>query len=192
MPEVRFPSPLLPKRVIQRRIEEVIGQLRAQAKVGLHLGCGPDLIQGLINCDAFHPAAERAIGATDLSAFASGSVDYIETHHMIEHLSFAEAEQAFAEWSRVLVSGGHLVVTCPDFEGLIRRWSGSSESEKWSATIRMFYGSQEHEGMFHKSGYSAGRLRELLARVGLLVVFAYTPYPRRPTPSLCVIARKRP
>ncbi|HSI71576.1 MAG TPA: methyltransferase domain-containing protein [Fimbriimonas sp.] len=188
---MNFPSTFLrPKKAIQRDIERAILELRSRAKVGLHLGCGGDIIQGLINCDAFHPAAEMAVGATDLSQFADASVDHIETHHMIEHLSFEEARIAFLEWSRVLAPGAYLVVTCPDFESLIKRWRSSSNADNWRNTIKMFYGSQEHEGMFHKSGYSAARLTRMFADAGLTTVFSFTPYPRRPTPSLCVVAQK--
>jgi SAM-dependent methyltransferase len=176
---------------VQRDIERYIGWLRAQAKVGLHLGCGPDIIPGLINCDLFNPAADRAIGATDLSEFENRSIDYIETHHMIEHLSFSESEQAFAEWGRVMVPGGHLVVTCPDFSALIRKWIATGAERNWGSTIQMFYGSQEHEGMFHKSGYDGPHLDAILSRHGFETELYFTPYPRRPTPSLCLIARRR-
>ncbi|MEZ0327462.1 MAG: methyltransferase domain-containing protein [Fimbriimonas sp.] len=188
---MQFPSTFLrPKKRVQREIEGVIQELRRNARNGLHLGCGGDIVEGLINCDAFHPAADRKIGATDLSEFPDGSVDYIESHHMIEHLSFAEAELAFREWARALKAGSYVVVTCPDFEGLVKRWRHSSDEENWRSTVKMIYGSQEHEGMFHKSGYSAASLKKRFDQAGLRTVFIYTPYPRRPTPSLCVIAQK--
>ena len=156
---MRYPSTKLrPKRAVQRDIERAIRDLRAGATLGLHLGCGPDLIPGLINCDAFHPDADRKIGATDLGAFADGAVDYIETHHMIEHLSFAEAETAFREWARAIRPGGHVVITCPDFAAMVRKWVMGKTEQNWSHTIKMFYGSQEHEGMFHKSGYDGPQI----------------------------------
>jgi predicted SAM-dependent methyltransferase len=144
----------------------------------------------LINCDWFNPAADRKVNVTDLSPFEDGTVDYIECHHTIEHLSFDEADIAFREWARVLKPGGYAVITCPDFQGLIRRWRTSSRTENWSHTIQMFYGSQEHAGMFHRSGYDRAELSSRLAKCGLAAQFAYTPYPRRPTPSLLVIAAK--
>ncbi len=186
-----FPTTFLrSQKRVQCEIEAVIVELRSRAVTGLHLGCGGDLVEGLINCDAFHPAADRNIAAADLSDFPDGTVDYIESNHLIEHLSFAEAEAAFREWARALKKGGYAVVTCPDLEALVRRWRGSSNRENWASTVTMLYGSQEHEGMFHKSGYSAARLWEQFAEAGLRTVFTYTPYPRRPTPSLCVIAQK--
>jgi predicted SAM-dependent methyltransferase len=143
-----------------------------------------------VNCDAFHPAADRAIGAMKLEGFADDSVDYIETHHMIEHLSFAEADEALREWARAMKPSGMLVITCPDFEALITRWKRSSRQDNWAGTIKMFYGSQEHPGMFHRSGYDRRSLEQLLETRGFDPIFSYSPYPRRPTPSLCLIGRR--
>ncbi len=188
---MQFPTTFLrPKKRVQREIESTIKELRSKAKIGLHLGCGEDLVEGLINCDAFHPAVDKQIAATDLREFSDASVDYIESHHMIEHLSFSEADTAFGEWSRVLKPGAYVVVTCPDLEALLRRWRNSSNEENWRSTVSMIYGSQEHEGMFHRSGYTAKSLTQRFEKAGLRTVFSYTPYPRRPTPSLCVIAQK--
>lgn len=178
------------RRAVQRDIGALIARLRSESKNGVHLGSGADIIAGLINCDAFHPKADLKISATDLSHFGDGSVDYIETHHMIEHLSFEESDRAFRELSRVLQDGGHLVITCPDFTRIARRWMRQSGEERWSDTIKMIYGSQEHEGMFHKSGYDAARLRSILTNCGFEVLLTYTPYPRRPTPSLLAISRR--
>lgn len=177
------------RRHVQRDIAALIERLRKDAQAGLHLGCGPHRIEGLLNCDLFDPSADRKIGVTDLSEFADGSIDYIEANHVIEHLSFAEAAIAFKEWSRVLKREGVLVVSCPDFDRLVRRWV-SRPRDRFAETIKMVYGSQEHEGMYHKSGYNGERLSALLGEVSLVPELVYTPYPPRPTPSLCVLARK--
>lgn len=179
-----------PKKAVQRDISDLVEQLRTNAKTGLHLGCGGHLIDGLTNCDQFNPAADMKVNATDLSPFANGSIDYIESNHMIEHLSFSEASQAFAEWARVLSPTGYVVITCPDFSGLIARWNRSSSQENWSKTIQMIYGSQEHSGMFHRSAFNRQTLTVKLEDVGLKVVFGFSPFPRRPTPSLIVIAQR--
>lgn len=181
---------LRPRRAIQRDLATIIATLRGASRKGLHLGSGGDLVEGLINCDAFHEGADMKVSATDLSPFGDGSIDYIETHHMIEHLSFEEADRAFREMARVLEVGGHLVLTCPDITRIARRWMRQSDDERWSSTIKMIYGSQEHEGMFHKSGYDAGKLRTVLEAHGFEVLLTYTPYPARPTPSLLAIARR--
>jgi predicted SAM-dependent methyltransferase len=177
------------RRYVQADISRYIELLRSSAIVGLHLGCGGHLIPGLINCDLYDPAADRKVGICDLSEFAAASVDYLEANHVIEHLSFAEAEQAVSEWSRVVCTGGRIVVSCPDMDRLVRRWL-RRPGDRWTDTIRMIYGSQEHGGMFHKSGYNSAKLASLLSTHGFVTELSYTPYPPRPTPSLCVIAIK--
>jgi hypothetical protein len=112
-------------------------------------------------------------------------------------LSFEDASRAIAEWARVLKRGGCLIVTCPDvtavallwiklaFRNVVRRCA-----EERDYARKMLFGSQEHAGMFHRSGYDRQLLSQLLSQHGLNVEFAHTPYPRRSTPSLLVIARK--
>lgn len=177
------------RRNVQADISRYIEFLRSSAGVGLHLGCGGHIIPQLINCDLYDPAADRKVGICDLSEFPTGSVDYLEANHVIEHLSFAEAEQGVSEWSRVVRNGGRIVVSCPDMDRLVRRWL-LRPGDRWTDTIRMIYGSQEHGGMFHKSGYNADRLSSLLRKHGFETQLSYAPYPARPTPSLCVIAIK--
>jgi predicted SAM-dependent methyltransferase len=170
--------------------------MRKRARRGLHLGAAGTKLEGLVNCDLFDPAADRKVDATDLTEFADSSVDLIEHHHMIEHLSLEQVDRALREWARVLVPGGILVMTCPDLLrvclvylkhraiNLIR-----PRDYELEYVIRMLVGSQEHEGMFHKSHYDARRMRKLLPEHGFCVEFTY-PYPRRMTPSLLVIARR--
>jgi len=242
-----------PSRFFHRNndIEKTLVQIRQTASLGLHLGAGTKKIPGLINCDLFDKTADRQIDSTDLGEFENCSVDLIETHHMIEHLSFDEADKAFKEWVRVLKKGGYLIITCPNMSGiafhwlkvtilcwfthiyelvgepgkklfsslLIKAWyifrrdvlrhmpesstTGAishqeaslplwlrSCSEQHSYALKMIYGSQEHDGMFHKSGYDRFRVKQLLTRYSFTIEFFHTPYPLRSTPSLLVIARK--
>ena len=65
-----------------------------------------------------------------------------------------------------------------------------NERERWDYGIKMIYGSQEHEGMFHKNGFTPRRLAAVLKQAGLHLEWSYRGYPRRPTPSFIAIARK--
>src|SRR4051812_46834575 len=101
---------------VHRDIDRLLADIRHHAAAGLalHLGAGKSRIPGLVNCDLYEPTADRKVDAIDLGEFADGSVELIEHHHMLEHLSLADAQKALREWSRVLRPGGFLVVTCPD------------------------------------------------------------------------------
>jgi predicted SAM-dependent methyltransferase len=196
---------------LDKRLRALLERLREEAEVGLHLGCGTNRIAGMINCDPYAEGADRRLDAVDLGEVEDGSVDLIEHHHMIEHLSFSQAERAMSEWARVLRPGGLLVVTCPNLDLVAKKWLvdkyrrpfnfmvkkyllrrdvGEFYDTRYDYTIKMFYGSQEHEGMFHKSGYDPRQLARLLAKHGMVTEFVKTPYPFQPTPSMLVIARK--
>ena len=171
--------------------------LRRSAATGLHLGAGSSRIEGLINCDLFDPAADRKIDATDLGDVKTGSVDLIEHHHMIEHLSFEQFDQAMKEWNRILRKGGYLVFTCPDIRRVCLRYLAISgmpwirkRDEHLDYAIKMLVGSQEHEGMFHKNHFDAKRIRRILPGYGFSVDFTFSRYPNRRTPSLLVVAHK--
>jgi predicted SAM-dependent methyltransferase len=180
---------LQPQWFAARRITRFLDTLR-RSRVVLHLGAGGKRIEGAINCDLHDPAADRRLDATNLQEIADGSIDVIEHHHLIEHLAMADLEPALTEWTRVLKPGGLLIVSAPDLENVLRRWLRMSEAQRWDYGIKMIYGSQEHEGMFHKNGFTARRLADVVSRAGLTPEWSYRGYPRRPTPSFLLIARK--
>lgn len=182
---------LRPRSAVRKKISAMLRQLRKDSELSLHLGCGPNILPDTINCDLHNEAADRQVNSCNLSEFADGSAQLIEHHHMIEHLSFEEAEQGMREWARVLAPGGYLVCTCPDLPAVLRHWLRSNHGERWDYGIQMIYGSQEHPGMFHRSGYDRRYLHELFDRHGLDVIFTFAPYPKRATPSLLVIGQKR-
>ena len=188
---MRYPNTWLqPSWWVARRIKRFLGKLRGSGVV-LHLGAGGKRLDGAINCDLYDPSADRQWNATSLPEVANDSVDVIEHHHLIEHLSVVELERALAEWARVLKPNGLLVVSAPDLETVLAQWLASSESDRWGYGIKMIYGSQEHEGMFHKNGFTPSRLAGVLKPFNLTQEWSYRGYPRRPTPSFIAIARKR-
>lgn len=185
------------KKAKRAAIEAAIVKLREQAKRGLHLGCGGSRIANLINCDSYEPSADMKVDATDLSAFESGSVDYIESNHMIEHLDFSSVRKALAEWNRVLCAGGILVVTCPEFRLIAWKWCLYSffsrfmhNDGKLNRLEKMIVGSQEHDGMYHRSVFDRVTLPQLLSRYGFESHLVFARYPLRTTPSMVIIAQK--
>jgi SAM-dependent methyltransferase len=88
----------------------------------LDAGCGEGLLveeyrqRGLniIGADLhYESGAVRRADITQLP-FESGSFDVVLALDVIEHLSFAQQEQAIREIERVLVSGGQFLVTVPN------------------------------------------------------------------------------
>ena len=83
---------------------------------GLEIGCGmekayPHFI-GIDNGHHFgQGAADIVSEADDLSMFASDSLDFVFTSHLLEHMPDMAA--ALAEWSRVIKPGGYLCLYVP-------------------------------------------------------------------------------
>lgn len=151
----------------------------------------------MVNCDLFDPSADRKVDAIRLDEFDTESVDVIEHHHMIEHLSIEDLNRAVSEWHRVLKNGGRLIFTCPDIARVCRhylllkiRGLVSDQTRNTEYAIKMLVGSQEHEGMFHKNHFDPGRVRKMFPAFGFQVE-CITAYPMRPTPSMLVVARKQ-
>jgi predicted SAM-dependent methyltransferase len=196
--QTRYPSKTLrlPKRIIAD-IDALLISLRKKANKGLHLGAGSSKIPDLINCDLYNSDADVKADATNLEMFDDNSIDYIESHHMIEHLSFADTALALTEWHRVLRKRGLLVLTFPDITSISAEWIKYSliypllqRPNHLDYIVKMLVGSQEHDGMFHKNAFDIRRMSRILLKHGFNIEFTYCRYPRRHTPSRLVIARK--
>jgi predicted SAM-dependent methyltransferase len=185
------------RKQVSSKIDSLLSFLRANSLNGLHLGAGQTRLPHLVNCDLYNPAADARVDALNLSGYTSGSIDYIESHHMIEHLSFAETHRALAEWHRVLCKGGLLVITFPDLTAIAIEWIKhsllypfSQRQDDLEYIVKMLVGSQEHDGMFHRNAFDFRLMNKLLLTHGLKTEFTYYRYPKRTTPSRIVIAKK--
>lgn len=167
----------------------------SQGKINLNLGCGKLKLRNCINADLYSPDADRKINATDLSEFADGSVNAIYASQLLEHFTLVEATKMIQEWRRALQDRGWLIVGVPDMEEIIEvmyKWQ-PRPTNVWESIMKFVYGWQEEvgEGQVHKWGYSAEYLMEFLKKMGFRVLRVYRGYPRRPTPTIMVIAEKR-
>jgi SAM-dependent methyltransferase len=137
----------------------------------LHIGCGDTRIESFTNIDArATPATDMVAPAWDLRPVADGSVDYIYTRHMLEHLSPADARRALREWRRVLADDGILHVVVPDIAFHARQLLGLSRSgnaDQEAHALAGFYGWQrDSEHDVHRWGYTPASLARLLGEFG--------------------------
>ena len=182
---------------IVTNIDKLLEKIRSKINKGLHIGAGSSKLPGLINCDLYNPDADLKADASNLDMFDDASIDLIESHHMIEHLSFKDTEQTLKEWHRVLGDNGLLVLTFPDMTVIALKWIKHAviypiifKQEKLDYISQMLVGSQENEGMFHRNVFNFRRISRILMKHGFKVEYTYCRYPNRPTPSRLVIARK--
>jgi predicted SAM-dependent methyltransferase len=104
----------------------------------------------------------------DLSQFANDSVAEIYASHVYEHLSHnCECRRALTEAHRVLVPGGQLRISVPDFELLCRMYLHTSLGvlDRWKV-MEMIFGGQLDAHDFHRIGMSWEFISIILGEIG--------------------------
>jgi predicted SAM-dependent methyltransferase len=158
----------------------------------LHIGCGANPLPGWVNIDCI----ARAPGVvTDIDPVAlpypGRSVDAVLAEHVFEHFSFAEESAVWYEMARVLRPGGILTVEVPDFEWVCTTFlaakddwrqfyivghpdyyagCGRALDQRWGILQTMFFGNQNGAGQFHRSAYTAGKLRAIALLLGFRAI----------------------
>ena len=122
----------------------------------VNLGCGKKIKEGWLNIDLI--STGEGVLVYDIKKglpFPDSSVEEILLQEVIEHLSVDEAKRLAMECYRVLMFGGKLTVTTPDFKKVMEHWE--SKAIEWRELCALLFGyyastgSRENEGhMYHK------------------------------------------
>ena len=125
---------LLPRRLGQWRSWMSRGRairryLEANEVRKLHLGAGPNRLDGGLNTD-FYPRGADAVFLDVSKPFPlpDGCIDYVYSEHMIEHLDLAEAHHMLRECRRVLRPDGKIRIATPSLEAMVALY-GPDRSE---------------------------------------------------------------
>ena len=97
-----------------------------QGDVRLHVGAGPNFIDGWLNTD-ISPMAPLYLNATHSFPIKNNSVLFIFSEHFIEHISREKAIGFLNESYRVLKPGGKIRISTPDVEAFAREYLNHSE-----------------------------------------------------------------
>lgn len=126
----------------------------------INIGCGNTVIDGYIGIDRKFGGEMVPLTFNDGTPVPDESCSDLRASHCLEHLNFAEAEQAMREWHRVLKPGGRLRIAVPDVRKVIR----SIDTEPhWCFHLM---GGQTDANDFHKSAFDETRLRGYFAMCG--------------------------
>lgn len=167
----------------------VLQQLRKPSgPLRLHLGCGRRRLDGFLNIDMNYSNATDYVSDICQLPCRDNSVERIENYHVIENIPHPEALGALAEWFRVLVPNGVMVIECADFDEGIRQYIEGNESRLYSV-----YGPQRFAGDVRYCGYNAKRLRDLLVAAGFIDIVQTEPQDchKDSEPCLRMECRKR-
>jgi predicted SAM-dependent methyltransferase len=179
------------------------------APLKLHLGCGSTVVPGWENIDksptvllARVPGLRRALGALHVItpdqahavfpagivrsdvrrglAYPDGSVAFIYSSHMIEHLARWQGLALVRECFRVLEPGGRLRLATPDLTEFVERYRQSGSADEFVVAFGHFVerpGSRLESllrrlftGASHQWLYDAASLTRLLEEAGFVDV----------------------
>lgn len=145
-------------------------------EVKLNLGCGYyQLPSPWINVDKFVPASDDVnFVEADVRElpFEKDYADYIMIDNVLEHLPQADVPVVLYEIRRVLKKGGKALIVVPDFNDIATIWVEYAKGNAYDHNTHKFFaeiifGSQVHEGEYHKSAFYPPYLSSLLHSVGL-------------------------
>jgi predicted SAM-dependent methyltransferase len=143
---------------------------RRKQPLRLHLGCGNTHFENYLNIDWRKTGATDAVCDIRKLPFPCGSVSTIETYHVIEHLSRHDLPRCLREWNRILSPRGKLVIECPDFDEIVRKYIEGDEKQ-----LDGIFALQRFKGDYHFFGYNFKRLKSLLEENGFVNVQSKEP-----------------
>jgi predicted SAM-dependent methyltransferase len=129
----------------------------------LDIGCGESKREGAIGVDFRKTSSVDIVADARQLPFINESFDHVYTSHLIEHFSHQEVKSVLTEWIRCLKQGGIFEIRCPDLRARALLFFLNPSWQK----IRNIYGSQDHAGNNHKSGFSYRLLKNLLESCGI-------------------------
>jgi len=83
--------------------------------------------------------------------FEDNSVDFLVCMAALEHISKFQVIPTLHEFARILKPGSAFAILVPNLEQVLIRWL-NDPNVGWE--MDMIFGSQEHEGEYHKTGFS--------------------------------------
>jgi predicted SAM-dependent methyltransferase len=136
------------------------------ARQRLHIGCGPQRMEGWVNIDNQpYPGVDAVVDVTLGLPFED--VELVFAEHFIEHLSLDDARNFLRECRRVLAADGILRLSTPNLDWV---WATHYHRGEWSsdehAMSECFSVNRAFRGWGHQFLYNRPTLEALLQNVG--------------------------
>lgn len=129
----------------------------------LDIGCGKRKRDGAIGLDLKKTGYVDVVADAHSLPFRDEVFDVVYSSALIEHISHKLVGKVTREWTRTLKKRGTMEIRCPDLR--IRCFLFFLHPS-WESVINIF-GEQNHEGNYHRCGFSFNLLKELLQRNGI-------------------------
>ncbi len=151
----------------------------------LHLGAGPNVLDGWFNTDAC-PIDKRVffIDVSRKLPVDDRTFDYLFSEHLIEHLTYMDALDMLKECHRIIRPGGRIRIATPDIDKIIQlRAAEKSDLQqryvKWHIDTffpgvgvydDIFVINNAFSGFGHKFLYDESTLRSFMTKAGFIKI----------------------
>lgn len=132
----------------------------AETVTRLDLGAGRYPAEGYVSVDQHQNADIQG----DIRELHFHDVQEIRMSHLLEHFGWRETVPILSRVRDWMAPGGLLTVEVPDMAAIMAE---AANNPDW---IRYVYGSQEHDGEYHRTGFTRLSLWKALAQSGWRVV----------------------
>ena len=124
----------------------------------VNLGAGKYPLEDWVNVD-LHEDGDGFNIRGDVFDVHFANLEEVRMDHFLEHIPWTQTHALLVKVHGWLVEGGLLRVEVPDMAAIFERGTGGD----W---LRYVYGSQQHEGEFHRAGFTAVSLYTALDEAG--------------------------
>jgi len=134
----------------RKKTKHIIPNYLATAKTKkLQIGGGPNVLDGWLNVNVYcgdigKEIKQAYMDATIRFPFDDGTFDYIFAEHMIEHITYLQADFMISECARVMKKGGRIRLATPgwdNFVNIVKDNSPERVKEYFERLIFYHYGS---------------------------------------------------
>jgi predicted SAM-dependent methyltransferase len=109
------------------------------------------------------PDTDYVGDVADLTRFANATVHELYASNVLEHFPIPKTLEVLKEWRRVLVPGGKLLVSVPDFDVCVKLYLKLGLTD-WVQYL--IWGDQKHPLNFHYANFTYATLANLLMKAG--------------------------
>lgn len=145
----------------------------ADGAIRLHLGCGGIDQPGFVNIDGIdRPHVHFVQSLTRLNRFRDASVEFIYSSHTLEHFPRTETVAILKEWRRVLVPGGRLCLSVPDFDRILEIYQLTGQCLE--DVLPPLFGGQDYPFNFNYTSFNKASLSRVLTDAGFSDVYVWS------------------
>jgi len=141
----------------------------------LHIGCGDIAAAGFVNIDARRMSHIHIVSSNlfELRALPRKVAALVYMCHVLEHVPRAHVWKVLGEMKRVLVPGGTLRLSVPDFDLLLQIYEENERSA--DSIVGPLMGGQDYTFNFHYNIFTRASLTGALERAGFINVRLWSP-----------------